>query len=732
MAARRRPPLDAGTRKQSTASPRGETPSHLQEENVNYRTMAWPALLAGMVSAAAANGGNWNSHGPNVNPSWLGEIRATAYDGDSDDLLTAGLGKTGLGVAAPATDPTSAAQLRRLAIHTNYRAILDILPAGGYGTLYGPNVTADGTVTAGEGKIAGTEYLAYADDGSGRENVTLMVQVPVTFDPAKACVVTATSSGSRGVYGAIGSSGEWGLKRGCAVAYADKGTGSGVHALQDNTINLTDGVRADAALAGKASNFTAAISAGERQQFNAATPNRLAVKHAHSQLNLEKDWGRDTLRAVEFAFYVLNEQFGKPLPNGKKLKTLTTRDVLVIASSVSNGAGAALQAAEQDHDGLIDGVAVTEPNIQIAPQTKPVIQRGSLPAYTAGSRPLLDYFTFANVYQPCAALSTRAAGAPFAFDPVVLTPLAQARCTSLAEKGLLTSATLALQAEEALDKLLAYGWEPDTIRLQVSHWRFASAAIAMTYSNTHGSFSVLDNLCGLSFAYTDALGFPMAAPASLGLIFGTGNGVPPTGGINIVNNNNPPAFGGPRLDSISVSPSTNRADFNVDGAICQRELVTGATQSAARVQQGIAEVQQKGDLRRLPTLIVHGRNDTLVPVNFSSRPYYAQLLRSAGPKSRLSYIEVTNAQHFDAFLGFAGYDTHYVPLHVYFNRALDAMYAHLTQGAALPPSQVVRTTPRGGTSPAPAITAANVPAWSAAPAAADRITWDGKTLSIPD
>ena len=31
-------------------------------------------------------------------------------------------------------------------------------------------------------------------------------------------IVTGTSSGSRGVYGAIGSSGEWGLKNGCALA----------------------------------------------------------------------------------------------------------------------------------------------------------------------------------------------------------------------------------------------------------------------------------------------------------------------------------------------------------------------------------------------------------------------------------------------------------------------------------------------------------------------------------
>ena len=69
---------------------------------------------------------------------------------------------------------------------SNYRAVLDISAAGGYGRLYGPNVALDGTVdpTPGAGKIAGTEYLAYADDGSGRKNVTLMVQVPTRFELA--------------------------------------------------------------------------------------------------------------------------------------------------------------------------------------------------------------------------------------------------------------------------------------------------------------------------------------------------------------------------------------------------------------------------------------------------------------------------------------------------------------------------------------------------------------------
>jgi hydroxybutyrate-dimer hydrolase len=258
-------------------------------------------------------------HRTMMKPAFVGTVTKTVYDGGSDDLLTAGLGKTGLGGAAPVVAvpaaPT-AAELRRLAIFNNYRAILDISPKGGYGVLYGPNIDINGGNTLGEGKIAGTEYLAYADDGTGKQNVTLMVQVPASFDQNRPCIVTATSSGSRGVYGAIGSAGEWGLKRGCAVAYADKGTGIGVHDLATNTVNLQDGTRGDAVTAGTKSNFTAALSAANLATFNASNPNRIAIKHAHSQQNSEKDWGQNTLNAVRFAFYVLNEQLADHNPDG--------------------------------------------------------------------------------------------------------------------------------------------------------------------------------------------------------------------------------------------------------------------------------------------------------------------------------------------------------------------------------------------------------------------------------
>ena len=235
-----------------------------------------------------------------------------------------------------AAAPT-ATELRRIAIFNNYRAILDISPKGGYGVLYGPNIDVNGVSTLGQGKIAGTEYLAYADDGTGKKNVTLMVQVPASFgNPSNPpCIVTATSSGSRGVYGAIGSAGEWGLKRGCAVAYADKGTGIGVHDLATNTVNLQDGTRSDAVAAGIRSNFTAALTTAELAAFNAANPTRIAIKHAHSQQNSEKDWGLDTLNAIRFAFFVLNEQFADKFSDGTSRVKYSSDNTFVIASSVS-------------------------------------------------------------------------------------------------------------------------------------------------------------------------------------------------------------------------------------------------------------------------------------------------------------------------------------------------------------------------------------------------------------
>ncbi len=698
------------------------------------------AAVAAAVLAACGGGGDGSTL--NSKPAYLGAIQEMSYDGASNDLLTAGLGATGMLAALPPAyaDPLSptAAELRRTAIHTNYRAMLDMTAAGGYGSLYGPNVDAQGKVTTGEGKVAGTEYIAFADDGTGRKNVTLMVQVPASFNPAKPCMITATASGSRGVYGGI-STGEWGLKRGCAVAYSDKGTGGAPHDLQNDTVPLIDGTRTTATAAGKSAAFNAGLNATELAAFNTATPNRFAFKHAHSGQNAEKDWGSSTLQAVEFGYYVLNQRFGDLTPDGRRVKKLTPANTIVIASSISNGGGAAIAAAELDTQGLISGVAVSEPALELPANPGVTVRRGNTEVAVTG-KTLVDFTTYANLYQACASLAPSISNTPYAAgftagfaNPAL--PIAPNRCASLRTAGLLTATTTAAQAEEALQKLKAYGWEPESNDLHASLAAFEVApAVAVTFANSLSRSSVQNNLCGFSYAAAAANGaVTPLAPVALAGMFATGNGVPPAGGIQLINNRS--KFG-PSRDFLSFSDA-GVADWNTAGALCLRNLVTGNDAAARQLQAGVDETRRNGNLRGKPTVIVHGRADALLPVSHTSRPYAALNKKVEGTASKLSYIEVANAQHFDSFIGLPtilpGYDTRYVPLHVYLNHALDAVYDHLANGKALPGSQVVRTVPRGGVpGSAPAITAANVPALAMAPAPANAIAITAGAISIPD
>ena len=117
---------------------------------------------------------------------------------------------------------------------------------GGYGTLYGPNVAVDGTVTNGEGRIAGTEVLATAAarrrrrelaerraDGAGAGG--LRPQAPVHRHRH----LVGLAQRLRGHQHR-----QWGLKRSCAVAYTDKGTGAAPHDLMNDSVPLIDGTRA--------------------------------------------------------------------------------------------------------------------------------------------------------------------------------------------------------------------------------------------------------------------------------------------------------------------------------------------------------------------------------------------------------------------------------------------------------------------------------------------------------
>ena len=367
-------------------------------------------------------------------------------------------------------------------------------------------------------------------------------------------------------------------------------------------------------------------------------------------------------------------------------------------------------------------------------------------------KPLIDYLTIANLYQPCAALAPAARMSEnsfynfYNFVRPKLTPRAANRCAALAARGLVAGSGTDEQATDALAKLRAYGWSAEHDTMHNAHYGLGNAPIVgMMYTNAFGRFSVADNLCGMSLATVNATGdiLPtndVAKASSFATGNGTANGMP----ASVVYNS---SVGGAKSWAFAVSPTSSLADFALDAALCQRALVTGqdavtgaaltatSTPTLAQsqaVRAGMADVLLNGNLRGKPTLIVAGRSDALVPVNNSSRAYAAYNQVVEGKASQLRYIEVTNAQHFDTFLSQPGFDTRFVPLHGYFFEAMNAMYAKLKDGTALPPSQVVRTTPRGGTpGAAPTLQAAGVPSMKASPPAADTIDFSGTTIRVP-
>lgn len=596
-------------------------------------------------------------------PEWLRVISETSFDGRSDDLVTGGLGFAAMvkGISPAYVDPLkpTALELRRASLRTTGTA--------GFGQIWGPTIDAStGEQRPGDGMVAGQEILAVADDGDGRQNVGFLLQVPKSFTREDACLLAVPVGGSASLYRNIGNLGYWGLQRNCAVVYTDKGLGNGFHDLQSNQVVQIDGTVADADVAGQDSLFTADLEDDDRQAFLREAPHRLAFKHAHSRQNPDAGWGRDVLRSIEFALHHLGEG-----------EALSPDETLVIVAGNSNGGGAALYAGEADERGLIDGIVAAQPQVQLTADDRVAVTRGGRTLEGSG-RPLLDYFTFALIHQPCAALALP--DEPWA-DRVTF---ARERCESLIEAGLTEATTPEDAAKVSLAALRDYGWEPESDMLHPSHYVIAPTATAVKYASAQGRFGVEERLCGYSIASVDEEGRPRAVPEDdLAVLFANAPGGPPTGSIDIVNDLDPE---GPTRDFVSRSPGTGRQDFNLDGALCLRDLVAGSSDEARRVQDGIAELSGDADLGGKPAIIIHGRADARVPVGFTSRPYLGlNALNDA--ESNLRYYELTNVEHFGA--GLPGYADHFLPIEPYHIDALELMHAHLTQGADLPPSQVV-------------------------------------------
>jgi hydroxybutyrate-dimer hydrolase len=572
-------------------------------------------------------------HAPDV---VRGDVRITEHRGD-DDLLSAGLGLSGLAdqqpaAVAPPSKPT-AAELRRRAIQASWKGIADFGPLGGFGKLYGavPNVP-------------GREYQAFAWIPGAQSPHRVLLQVPDAFDRARRCLVVTASSGSRGVYGAIALAGAWGLPRGCAVAYTDKGAGAGYFDPADDTGVALDG--------GRARRGTAPL------EFEPASGMRcggIAVKHAHSGDNPEADWGRHVLQAAHFGLAMLDRAFPDQAP-------FTAQNTRIIATGLSNGGGAVLQAAGLDDDCMLAGVVALEPNVRVPGQ----------------GRALFDYATEASIWLPCALSDARFDDTQLARTPAGEVPPAWAqRCHQLHEHGLVPGTRVAAQAAEAYEHLRAGGWTDEAMATAASTtafdlWRAVTAAYASAYLRRGPD----DMPCGFHYAAIGAKGAPgVADPAVRTGWWADASGIPPGNGVGL--------FGG----------TDHSADATLPGARCLRALWEDTDASSQALRDGVAATAVKPVRPGLPLWVVHGAADGLLPVAFTSEPYVDWLRGKGGHPL---YWRVPYAQHFDAFLALPGFGDKHVPLLPYGYAALDRLWAHLYEGAPWPAEVPAPTSqPRG-------------------------------------
>ncbi len=571
--------------------------------------------------------------------------RQTAHRG-GDDLLTAGLGIAGLrAMQAPSfanPDQPTPQELRRRAIWNNWRGIADLSASGGYGDEYGSVAS-----------VPGREFTAFARIPGATQPHRVLVQVPDGFDAGRRCVVVTASSGSRGIYGAIAVAGAWGLPKGCAVAYTDKGAGTDYFDIDTGTGVRLDGTRGETAadLA-----FVPVVPAGT---------SGVAVKHAHSGDNPEADWGLHVKQAAEFALSALDGAFPQAAP-------FTFANTRVIAVGISNGAGAVLRAAEIESGGhapWLDAVVAAEPNVYSADGP--------------GSRTLYDYTTEAALLMPCALLHLPAESLPQPPLRAQVEPLWTARCSALHAAGLVNGADTRAQAESAYRQLRANGWTDAALTAGAltagfDLWR----AVAVTYASSYSRSGPGAQPCGFSFAALNADSSSRPATAAeRAAWFAEGSGIPPGAGLGIVD----PNLSSPDGDLRDLSPH----DVSLPGLLCLRALQDLPVQSDFK--RAVAATGASLPRAGLPVVVIHGLDDGLIPAAFSSAPYVAAA-RAAGRD--VSYWQVRNVQHFDGFLALPAYGARYVPMLPYVYAALDQVNAALDGQGAMPVDAVIEAKPR--------------------------------------
>jgi hydroxybutyrate-dimer hydrolase len=319
-----------------------------------------------------------------------------------------------------------------------------------------------------------------------------------------------------------------------------------------------------------------------------------------------------------------------------------------------------LRAAELDGDWL-DAVIAAEPSVLVDGH---------------GSRALYDYTTEAALLMPCALLAMDNLPQPPLQAQAQARPDWELRCMTLRSNGILEGETPEAQARDALARLRAAGWTDEALRagaLSVGFdlWR----AVAVTYASAYGRYGVGEHPCGFAWSALEPGSGPRPATAQeRAAWWSDASGIPPGAGVGIV-------------DQIArIDPASVRLG-------CLRELWSGISADAERVRRGIAETRAGAPRKGLPVTVIHGADDGLIPMAFTSAPYVAHA-RAAG--RRVGFWQVRNVQHFDAFLGLPDYGARYLPMLPYVYAALDRSFDALEGRGAWPADAVIEAVPRAG------------------------------------
>ncbi|GAB4170486.1 MAG: D-(-)-3-hydroxybutyrate oligomer hydrolase [Wenzhouxiangellaceae bacterium] len=548
-----------------------------------------------------------------------------------EDLVTAGLGLNGLRNPSPPErfeGEAAADHLRRQAIWSNWRGLVDLTATGGFGPGH-----------PGPAQVAGLEFHALVLLDGRRQPFRVMVQVPGHFDSEHPCLVVAPVSGSRGIYGSVPVASVWALPRGCVVAATDKGAGTDVFDYADQSGVGLDGQR---------------VRAGETVLAHsplAPSVDRpvLSLPHAHSGDHPEADWGRHVTVSAWIAIGVLNRLAAEQPDRFARRGGYTPESMRIIAAGISNGGSAVLRALEQDQRGLFDAAIAAMPNI-----TGP------------DGRFLYDYATEAALFQPCLLADPASLGDYALATPLLVGPGRQ-RCESLYRAGLIPEPA----ADAARRHLIDAGFDTaalsaSAINVSLHLWQTIGAVYAASYLR-----SAEDPMpCGFAIGAIGPDGqLREATEAERRGWWSLGSGTPGSAGIGL------------------YVPVSDTSDPAFEALMCLRELWVGNRTEALRLREAVRETAASAILPDVPVLIMHGIEDGLIPIAFSSRPYVAAA-RAQG-FGRVVLWEIEDAQHFDSLAPLPLLGGRYQPVLPVFWRGMDHLWKVLDGEVAPGPDRRV-------------------------------------------